>query len=1509
MPAGRKRTAPAAVAPIGFREPTDKEKSVDRASYTLELGNGSKVLFAEDDGDLILTGPDGKRQSVVRFYDKREGSISDISQFPESVPEVLRQPLLDYQKAAYIDSKGSTPETKEAKGKAATAITTALKEVTPAVEAPKKRGRPAVLTPEQKAAKEAERKEQRKSGMKADRAIQRATKSLDTLAQPLDLEKIESDEALAEAESDRRAQKREVIKELLTLQADPALRGTKVGERVKAALQHPSITPKEIADIKAGIEAQKRALGAASEASSTGATAGRGEVDPKFGGFKTASQAVNHIIKTGNRVQKEFAKRLRNFVVGVDFVVIEQGQELPPTLQKHAAQWERSVGLFVENYDTGERAIFVRGASFGEQQGINNVTVLHELLHAGTNKKIALAEDQRRVGKGQNTLLAEAYDILLIAMRRAQRQFADLATSGGLDRAVADLYASTDGAIVTDPREFVAYGLTDDRFQSFLASTPGFMDEPGLFSNFVQSIRRFFGFPPREFNALTDLVLATDTILMARAPAGVPSGVESVSSATDPAILEQRKLERTFDVANEKFNQSKNGEEYAKGLSAIQMMQNPKEVGVWLKDKWGSFSNGARTALAYAAPTDFLAEAFGDAVPELRNTERLMQRMKGMTLNLLKASGKLADDVARAYRKDKTLQAKLDRITNVSTLMEIDPSDSTAKQRSAKLDALWRDLGDNGQMLYVRIKQHFEVLSEYFTQLLDEQITQSQLSIAERANLMAKVRALYETGSKITPFFPLVRNGDFWLSIGSGQTRKFFMFETMAERDRAMRSFADERVKQKPNESDAAFKARRKRNLDDLLQSEEYKFGNDINTLREWSGDSSELLKSLFAAIDNTNVNDPKAKESLKDAVYQIYLQTMPEQSFRRQFIHRKGYAGFRPDILRNTAEASTKMATQLARLKYGRLLRNSLSQARDSISNRPEYAPIVATFDRRVGQELNPRPETVGEKIAGGLTKASFIWYLGAAASGLLQTLSVFQTGYPVLMAKYGAARASKELAKRAKFWSQYGTYHRNSDGSMSFVMPTMEHAKGLTDLERRALKAADGYNLFGATYADAVFNYKNTPSGRVSNPITEFGKDTVNTLVLGGLMHVTERISRQMVYVSAVNLALETGKARTFEEAVEQGVDAVNESLFNYNEYNRPDLMRGIAGKLLTQFLMYPVQVTLFLARNLIEMIKPMKGRTRREAVVKFFGTLGTTFVLAGAVGLPMFSIVMGVLGWVWGKATDDDDELRRMSFELWFRTRWMPEQLGETKIAGKSLADILERGPINAITGLDISSRTSLNNLWMRDTKETATMREGAAALALEKAGPAANMVLSWAEAYEAFMQGDYAKGVKKSTPAGFRNFITAYEQATEGVKDTKGAKVLSKDAFTTGELLGQAIGFRSDLLSNVQYATFKVIGLEQKINNERNTILNQLDREFRQKDMKQFAKYLKDRNEFNRKHPSYAITDENLADALERRAEQRAESYRGVALTEKNIGIARALTPSRKAASERERKAKE
>jgi hypothetical protein len=2109
-------------------------------------------------------------------------------------------------------------------------------------------GRPSLLTEEEKKQKLEEGKPIQAAKARAERALTRLTKQLDKLSVALDPDVYASDEAYNKALDDQVKAKRAAIKELLELQADPILRGTKPWERIKAALARPDISERDKANLQAGIDAAKQGKTTGPSAS----VISKDAVDPQFSKFTNAVQAVTHIIKNGTKFQQTLGKRLRGFVNNVEFVVLEKGQPLPEQLQtpKNRTAWDRSIALYVENYKTNKRVIYVRGESFGVDQGLNNTTVLHELLHAATNRKIVLAIESIKRGINVNNPTIKAAQDLLRTMNSAGRLFNDLARQGKLTKEMQVLADS--GDIFDDPREFVAYGLTDPAMQSFLMQAHGYEEDTPFFTRFVQAIRDLFGMGDNDINALTDLIVITDKILTSKGPValwlartqeqasgmfgfgkdkekdqtekfegeettakpsanvqrlakmlgnklyGSPRDIAKVSikelfqnsfdavkeaiekgqmtegkisikvddkdrtirivdtgpgmpgevmgnqflqiagtvkgtsrasgglgvakmlflfenkklevvslrdgvvsrmvttgddlkaalddssrgpkiiKSSDPKTVEtytktlfpeghgtavvvqipetyedtttgeqnkvpfsgydledatvlaesplfdnievtfdrgrgekvlpigknfpidkytsfanvrfnwgvariyvskdkvdrwggnthvlsnglwqfdttikdrpgysgnpikrkffidvspsanvkpedpaypfelnrqgfsktanedfqkifnyvtaiysqvdlasevknfgtvqyvnpngtltaeetlepkvkgtdnaftlikpgdkvevkdgvmyvnnreipeltnddlknvsvrideltipqneidsqkvmihdntqiepsafdfpdyltklgwhvavansewsvtkddkeyraedlndlkkqmetdgavkhpslsdyarkefgkrydeylaeiggvfqllrnalvaggrgeyaelskeaigtsidneyygvsiklpfkgmfinpattdmrdtpteialsmigtmvhelahfkqrnhgaefasemqrvltllkvypaldleqvernltkhidknkdifdflnkefrsgnlkprgnrfkdasaqqiedegssksvegaggagegwrpslseisgegagsagqvrigaglsdeaeevgeslrtQKEIEREVQRVGEQFNESQKGYDFGKSVSLLQMAQDPRKVLPVLKALWSRATAAQRSAMAAVVTNDFLADWAGDAVPELQNTTVLLQRMNGMSLRLLKSAGELTKKIERAFRADPSLRSKLDRIAFMSTLAEIDPSNPDAKERSLKLDQMYADLGPEGRRIYNDIKKHFEVLSGYFSQLLDDQITNSKLSLAEQANLMKKVRAMYETKAKISPYFPLVREGDFWLAIGSGKTRKFFMFETAAARDAAMQSFADERIKQKPGESDSEFNKRRAANLEELLTDQEYTHGNDISSLRMASSDSSVLLKEIFSAIEGADLGDAESKDRLKDAVYQVYLQSMPDQSFRRQFIHRKGITGFRPDLLRNVAHTSAKMATQLSRIKYAPLLRNSLSAARDSINNRPRYEPFVNEMSRRVKSALAPEKESGAATAVGLLNKASFIYYLGGASSAMLQPLSIFQTGMPVL-SKYGAINATREMGRMLKVWEQFGAYKDNGDGTKSWVAPSVEHAAGLSPEERRAVREMLSRDVTTSTYASSVFDYKSTPTENLSPPIVQFGKDTVDMLVLGGLMHSTERLAREMMFLSAFRLNRQAN--RTFEQAVDNATVDTNEALGNYGMYNRPVFMKGLAGKTLTQFMMYPLHVTLFMLKNFKEMIKPMKGRTRAEAAKKFFGTLGSSFILAGTIGLPMFSTVMGLLGWAWEELKDDDwpEDLKSMSFELWFRTVWLEEQLGDVMIGGKKLSAIVERGVANALTGLDISGRTGMNNLWLREGKETKGVKDEVMALAMEKAGPGINMLVSWAEGIEAFYRGDYSKGTKKIIPAGFRNFMEAHTLWTEGAKDNKGAKILSKDAFTTGLLIGQAVGFRSDLLANTQYVTFKLIGLEQRINNERSRLIEDIDREFRKKNFKEFNKLInKDVIEFNKRYPTYEITDDQILSAIEKRAEQRAESLRGFSVTDKNATLfSKALRPSRQAAKEAELKGRQ
>jgi hypothetical protein len=782
-------------------------------------------------------------------------------------------------------------------------------------------------------------------------------------------------------------------------------------------------------------------------------------------------------------------------------------------------------------------------------------------------------------------------------------------------------------------------------------------------------------------------------------------------------------------------------------------------------------------------------------------------------------------------------------------------------------------------------------MADLYESLLDEQINEAPISPEAKQKLLATIKKMYETSDRLNPYFPLMREGSYWLAVYSGRRgqKEFYMFPSMGERDAVAAQIATERGY-------------------DLEDTSRIEMGNDVRTMRMASSDPSALLKSTFQIIDDANFTDLNTREEMKDAVYQLYLRTMPEQSFRKQFLERKGYAGFRTDLLRDFNESALRMAMQLARLKYAPKLRNTLSAARNSIEGRPELEPFISEVERRVNDTLNPRPPSAADTVASVVNKLSFIHYLSGASSALLQPLGIFQTGVPILGARHGYTQTAAELAKLMKVWDTFGVMRKTATGQSVLSPPSILNASGLSEDEKQAVQDLLARDVTQNTYARALFDYKNLPTEKYGT-VPERGKHYANLLV-AGLLHSTERISREIIYLTSYRLSRKNGMSH--QEAVNQAVQDTNDSLGNYGEYNRPMVMRSPGGKIALQFQMYPLHVTLYLLKNFKRMIPFLNKEGKKEAAKIFFGTLGTTWVLAGAAGLPTFSAMMGLVGWAWSMFDDDEKpkDVKDLSFELWFRTVFLPEQIGDVTIGGKKLSDIIERGPLNALSGLDLSSRTGLNDLWFRDVKETRTAREELLQLAVEKAGAGVNMVLSWADAYEAFKNGDYQKGVEKVAPAAVRNFVLTHKYATEGAKDNKGAQIMSKDAFTTGELIGQAIGFRSDLLANTQNVTFKLIGIQQKIENERQTLFNNIDREYRNKDFKAYNKLItKDVIAFNKKYPAFAIEIDDLQNSLERRAKQRGESWRGLRLDEKNAALfAPVAKGSREAVAAREREAK-
>jgi hypothetical protein len=1391
-----------------------------------------------------------------------------------------------------------------------------------------KRGRKAAPA-EVKEQKKLTRNEQNRINNDADYKLKKYTAQLEQTLTPEQIEELSLEEA-EQAEIDARQSRRSALRGLLELQGNPNIaRGSAVGKRISAALKASKATEAELADIRRGMKAAEEVLtgpkedvlGGVATSGVSGKTEAKvnkssdvkvGKADTGFSKLTNGSQAIAHILKTGNLFQRFVAQRIRNFVVGVKFVVVEKGDGTPA---KILSELSGARGLFVYTPGSKERTIYVRGASFGDQQGINVITVLHELLHAATASRI-----EAGLLKGfRNASLQKFMREMESLMKKVENEYHQGVRRGTVPNEVQDLVET--GAenvdfdsrgrpkfeIFNNPHEFLAYGMSSPEFQKFLMSVQGTRGTG--FSGFVSSIRDLFGVKASDATAFTDLVDITDKMLGTRRTAVQTKGgsLQQKGKFTPPEFDEQAdikakrsalQLTKDVKIAKEKVRLSREGE-LTKNVELMQLARDPKAVREILANAVDELGYKKLQASVLMPTFDFLAKWADDVgISALKQTNTQLQRMLGMSQQFLAGAEQVIGSLNRGFKEDPNLsREKFSDFVYATTLAEVDPSDPNfrdveveRKEKKTKkgakpqpktttLAADYKALGPVGQRMYKQLRDYYEAVIELYSDLLDEQINGIQgMAPEEKKNLMAILRKTFESEARIKPFFPLVRRGDYWLAIGKDENRLFYLFETRAERNAKAKELA----------------AGRGEDYEDALFRQEFTQGNDLNTLRAASQNASEMLKKVFEAIDAKDLGSPSAKEGLKDAIYQIYLTTMPEQSFRRQFTHRKGRAGFSTDLQRNIATTASKQSIQLARLKYAPQLRLSLSAARDSIREREELSPFVQEAEKRIDMALSGDHGSLSEAVAGVANKASYFWYLSSAASALIQPSSVFISGLPVLAGNYNnATGAAAELAKMTTLVNQYSVFRTNVDGKTSISAPSIANNKSLPEDERKAISEMTARGVSESTYASLVWGYKSMSTERFEGVVGK-GKRLAN-LMVGALMHNTERLSREAVYLAAYRLGRKQGL--DYDAAVQKAVDSTNEALGNYDVTNRPRYMQQGIGKIAFQFKTYPLQMSLLLLTNFKKMIPFLNKEGKKEAATKFFGMLGTSYLLAGAANMALFSPIMGLAGWAWSQMGLDDDwpeELKDIDFETWFRTVFLPEKLGDVTLGGVPVSDIVDRGPLNAITGYDIGSRIGLNDLWGRDSKETKTSRESAIAFMLDHfGGPTASLLLGFADAYDAYALGDYQKMLEKMLPAAARNLVVANKYADEGMKTARGKELVSKDDVKTGELIGQAIGFRPDILAVTQGPSFKLTGIDQKINNQRNLLLNKLDFNLRKdtpEGIDKFNEILADEvTKFNIKYPTYKLDGESIKNSLREKAKQRESSRAGVNVTKKNIVI--------------------
>ncbi len=825
---------------------------------------------------------------------------------------------------------------------------------------------------------------------------------------------------------------------------------------------------------------------------------------------------------------------------------------------------------------------------------------------------------------------------------------------------------------------------------------------------------------------------------------------------------------------------------------------NPKEA-----DELFAFAHEA--TLADVDPS----EAFQSREEELKESIAKQER-------ILKEEGGLNSE--RGSKAWKTLQEERE-------LLKQEPN---RRKRHVELRPKFARLNAEQKRRYRQMRDHYRAQSERMNKALEENIVRAVFDAKIRKAMLAELRQRHERAAKGL-YFPLSRHGDYWIDFADENgERQFMMFETKGEME-----LAAEKLRKAGFSLNSGMKAQ-------------------FNAVQKAS---LPFVADVLQLVEKANMHTP-AKESLSDEIYQMYLRTLPARSMRRNFIHRKGVAGFSQDAVRALADQGFRQSRQQARLDHMDILDNHL----DSIQKYVHELPNNVEADRVV-EELNKRHEWVRNPSRAGwaqkLTSLGFVWMLGLTpAAALVNLTQNLQVALPILGSRYGMAESSKMMSQAT---AQYlkAAFTRNRPKGQGVL------GSVLTGSEKEAMRRAVAQGVIDVTQAADLAGLAENPNAKYSGTWNK----AMN--IIGWAFHHAEVFNREVTYIAAYRLAMK--KHGDHEKAIADAIKDTWDSHFDYSSINRARFMQSDMAAVALQFKQYSQNMSYYLWANMIKALKGETPEVKAMARTQLLGTLASTFFIGGAGALPLWAITTAIDAAQ--EIVGDDDEPFDAETEL---KRMLAEAFG------KENAALIWHGTLPSISG-----RISLNDLWVRSINRDVDASTAYVEYMKQALGPVLGGIgVSWAQGLSDISNDQFARGIERIPPKAIKDVLKTARYINEGGVTTKNGDEIVSD-LTAFELLGQASGFAIGR-ANLQYDENNAIkNYETFIVKRRQSLMNAYYRAYRLKDgeamksvMVKIRKF--NQSQYGKRNP---ITTESLRQSLKVRARKRSITQNGVQVNPK------------------------
>lgn len=834
---------------------------------------------------------------------------------------------------------------------------------------------------------------------------------------------------------------------------------------------------------------------------------------------------------------------------------------------------------------------------------------------------------------------------------------------------------------------------------------------------------------------------------------------------------------------------------------------------------------------------DFVAE---ESMPSADAYIRVANRMDGRRNELLSNNEEIAKQWMSHIAKNKHQGRILGELMHAATLAGTDPAVEyralkarenmteadkvlDAKRRSdwALLRSWWNKLDSTSQGIYKSVQSSYIEQRKNVEAALENRILASAAEGKIKKAIISELRAKFEAGRVGGPYFPLSRFGDLW-AVAKNTEGDVVAFSKF----------------EKVSEQKEWVKGFR----EEGFEVDSGKKMEDMQLLNRVDPGFVSKVTEMAGDLD----------AGLADEIWQLYLRAMPEMSARKAFIHRKGRLGFSADAIRAYGHNMFHGAHQLSKLEHMHIMESHLDSMQNEARALEENDDPDALWGNAVFKEMvkrhawarNPKASVMATK----LTSLGFAWYLGVTPAAAMVNLS--QTaivGLPVLATKFNWLGASTELLKA-------GTLYAGSRGHI---------ADKLRGEERTAMEEAQRIGLFDKTQAHDL-------AGLSEEGIDYTSKGRRTMEIISWLFHKAEEANRQVTFLAAYRLGRKKGMSH--EDSILLSEDLVWDSHFDYNNVNRPRYLQNDAAKILLLFRQYSLNMTYRLARDFNDSIRAHAPEKRREARERMGGILMMTGLFGGLTSMPMIWAVQGVLDAVFGDDDEPFDSMVALRAHL-------------TELYGAKAAEAIMKGPWDAMTGVTMSSRVSLSNLWLREAPANLEGDDLWLHYLGELAGPIPSIPKDYFQAYSLAREGHADRARERIMPKVAKDVLKAYRFLSEGVQNMRGDVIIPKENITARDAFYQAIGFTPAKLT-MQYEQNRAVSTaSSKIQKRRSILMDRLFLAARNDDKQGIRDAMVTINKFNRSNPSVAIGASNIIASARSRAKYSEGAVGGLTVSPK------------------------